>query len=217
MLEEFESYREIVKKNMLDRKYDVSIDTIHKYLSILNHNHFGDLEDYMDDMWFCNYNIALCYLKKDDVYKACDWIVEADKYLRFKDYKYYQTRWLNAEIYWLFDNNFKAVQAYKECADFYRYIDDKKMRLISIFNIAKVLEKDKLMLKLINMLKRYDDMQKIPIYKNDMSNNKVLDEMLVDLAYVYSEKENIEGVFKTINLIKNKNCRRKISKLINVC
>lgn len=93
-----------------------------------------------DDLWFCYYMISKNYYLMEEY----DLAIENGKYAAFviRNYNlvsYNKTVWHLANCYRDGGNCREAIRMYNYCSHYYRETNNKKLRMICMFNVAKLL------------------------------------------------------------------------------
>lgn len=119
-----------------------------------------------DNLWFCYYMISFNYYLMKDYNLA----VENGKYAAFviRNYdlvNYNKTVRLLANCYRDRGDSRDAIRMYNYCARYYRKTNNKKMRILCMYNIAKLLDMAGIMEKLKSLYKNLFSDDEIELYK----------------------------------------------------
>lgn len=147
-------YREIRKEIVslnYSKKYKDSNRKCYELIELL----LFTSKDINDDLWYCYYMLSNNYY----LMKEYNLAIENGKYAAFviRNYNfvnYNRTVWHLANCYKDKGNPREAIKMYNYCAHYYRKTNNKKSRMLCLFNIAKLLNMHNVMEKIISLYKQ---------------------------------------------------------------
>lgn len=217
MILQFEPLRQEIRDTAIIKKdYKRAIEKCYEYLYLVETLDSTIYKD--EDLRFIYYEIALDNKKIGNYEVAIEHNKIALSYIEKDemkvDYRYINSVWLMAECYNILGNMKEAIKNYDLCSKLYRTVEEKNLRICTLWNKAKITRNSRVMLRLIKIYETRNFQTVVTTY-GDMEYDSILSQMYRDLFQLYSTKFDIKSAIKLFLMCRSKTLRNEFSEILS--